>query len=294
MALAENAGNLFKSIFEGGAYAKDQEDLEFLTDDPRFNSREYEKIAYGGDVSPEMYGTPEAAAYQTISEDPRTRDFQMQALARMQGLADQSAGSAEALGRYQATSDANALAAQREAGIRNQMAMRGQGGSGMEFVLQQQAGQDAANRAQSAGLQAAQQAALQRLMGTQGVMQGASGVRGQDADIASRNAAIINAFNMANTGARNQANMANTDMRNQAMNRNADVKQGLMGQNAAIGNQSLNRSDVNRLAEMQARRQKFGMKSATRHGQAQNIGSGVGAGVGLVGDFAQMMGGGMG
>jgi hypothetical protein len=294
MALGENAGNLFKAIFEGKAYGEDQEDLSNLADDPRFNSRDYEKIGYAGDYSPGSYATPEAAQYQTVSEDPRTRDYQMQALSRMQQLADQSAGSAEALGRYNAVSDANSVAAQQNAGIRNQMAMRGQGGSGMEFVLQQQAAQNAANRAQSAGMNAAQQAALQRLMGTQGVMQGASNVRGMDANVAGRNADIINQFNMANTGARNAAAQGNVNMQNAAGLRNVEARQGLSGANAAIGNQGLNRSDVNRLAEMQARRQKFGMKSSNRHGEAQNIGSGVGAGVGLVGDFAQMAAGGMG
>jgi hypothetical protein len=198
---------------------------------PTFSDQNYGEFTSIGDYS------PEAASYQTISEDPRTRDFQMQALARMQKYADQSADSAEALGRYNAVTDANAVAAQREAGIRNQMAMRGQGGAGMEFVLQQQAAQAGANRAQAGGLNAAQQAALQRLQGTQGVMQGASNVRGMDANVASQNADIINRFNMYNTGARNDAQRMNLQSR-----------QGIANANVQQRDKSLDRRD--RTAQM--------------------------------------------
>ena len=255
-------GGLFESIF--GAIGEipqladiKQQDADWaaLDQTPGFSGADYKQQDYLGDFNPEMYGTPEAAQYQTISEDPRTRDYQMQALARMQGLADQSAGSAEALGRYNAVSDGNALAAQREAGVRNQMAMRGQGGSAMEAVLAAQGGQMGANRAQAAGLQAAQQAALQRLQGTQGVMAGASNIRGMDADVAGRNADIINKFNMYNTGNRNATNTANTDMRNAGNMRNLNTQQGIAGTNTGIANQSLDRKDRNAVGNMQAQRQ---------------------------------------
>lgn len=255
-------GGLFESVFGALGQIPQLQDIKQQDEDwaklrqtPGFSDADYKQQDYLGDFNPEMYARPEDAQYQTISEDPRTREMQMQALGRMQQYADQAANSQESLGRYNAISDGNALAAQREAGIRNQMAMRGQGGTGMEFVLQQQAGQAGANRAQSAALNAAQQAALQRLQGTQASMAGASSVRGQDANVAAMNADIINKFNMHNTQQRNAVNQANTDMTNAGNMRNLNTRQGIAGANTGIANQSLDRSDRNAVGNMQAERQ---------------------------------------
>lgn len=289
--MAGNFGDMFTGIFGGiTGLLRDKEDrerLERLPETPGFSEAPYEEVNYVGDYKPELYATPEAAQYQTISEDPRVRDYQLQALARMQKFGDQAADSAEALGRYNAVSDANALAAQQNAAIRNQMAMRGQGGAGMEFVLQQQAAQNAANRAQAGGLNAAQQAALQRLMGTQAAMAGASGIRGQDANVAAQNADIINRFNMANTQARNAAAMGNVDMQNAAGLRNVSTRQGLAATNTGIRNQSLDRQDRNRLANMNAQRQKYGMNrqiNQSTAGYAGQFAGGMGSSVDAVAD----------
>ena len=265
-----------------------------LERDPGLVTNPYQKVDYLGDFNPQQYATPEAAQYQTISEDPRVRDYQMQALARMQKFGDQAADSAESLGRYQAVSDANAVAAQNNAAIRNQMAMRGQGGAGLEFVLGQQAGQNAANRAQGGALQAAQQAALQRLMGTQAAMQGASGIRGQDANVAAQNAAIINAFNMANTQARNQTNQANVDMKNSAGLRNTNTRQGIAGTNTNIANQSQDQQNVNRMNTLQAQRDWARGRMGLNNEHTQYMQQAF-TGVGAAGDTAaNMMAGGMG
>lgn len=289
--------DMFSGMFGGGiGMQQDKEDFDALAKmrtNPGFSEANFDQVSYQGDFQPQMYGTPEAAQYQTIAEDPRVRDYQMQALARLQGFADQAANSQEALGRYNAVSDANAVAAQQNAAIRNQMAMRGQGGSGIEFALQQQAAQNAANRAQAGGLGAAQQAALQRLMGMQGVMSGASNVRGMDASVAGRNADIINQFNMANTGARNATAQGNVDMANAAGLRNLNTKQGLNATNAGIRNENLARDDRNRLTDLEAERQKFGMARQVRTGQQQNIGKFAGGMGSFVDATSDMMTGGM-
>lgn len=215
---------------------------------PEFSDGQYQAGAYSGDFAPTMYGTPEAAQYRTISVDPRTRDIAMSALQRMQGFADQAATSQEALGRTGAINDANSLAGQREGAIAAAAQRRGQGGSGLEYVLRNQAAQDGAMRAQTGGLEAAQQAALQRLMGTQATMAGAQALRGQDIGLESQNAAIINAFNMANTNARNATNTANTNLANAAGLRNLDSRQGWNNNVAGAANQNLTRSDQNAMA----------------------------------------------
>lgn len=293
-----NFADMFTGI-AGGLVGMDQdrqagEAINRLPDTPGFSQKGYGEVSYLGDFNPALYGTPEAAQYQTVAEDPRVRDYQMQALARMQNFADQAAGSQEALGRYNAVSDANAVAAQQNAGIRNQMAMRGQGGAGMEFVLQQQAAQNAANRAQAAGLGSAQQAALQRLMGTQAAMQGAGALRGQDFNAAATNADIINRFNMANTQMRNGVNMANTDMRNQTGMRNLNTRQGLAGVNTGIRNSSLDRGDRNALTNMNSTRQKYGMQRDVSNSYTQNAGKFAGGMGSFVDATADMMSGGIG
>lgn len=278
MSIGQSVGGIAAGVFESQQAAQAAADLERRDNKLKYDPRNYDTVQYAGDVTPEMYGTPEAAQYQTVAEDPRTRDYQMQALARMQGLADQAAGSQEALGRYNAVSDGNALAAQREAGIRNQMAMRGQGGSAMDFVLQAQAGQQGANRAQAAGLQAAQQAALQRLQGTQGVLAGASNVRGMDASVAGQNADIINKFNMYNTGNRNAANMGNVDMKNAAQLRNTNAKQGIMQGKATASNQSLDRNDRNIGNQHDADMGKFAMQNQLGQNYARAVGGALKSG----------------
>ncbi len=224
------------------------------------NNDRYQTPGYAGDFDPTQYKSPEAASYQTVNEDPRTRAMQMQALGRMQQFGDQAANSQESLGRQQALQDANAVAAQREAGVRNQMQMRGQGGSATEFAMAQQGGQEAANRAQMGTMNAAAQAALQRLQGTQAAYGAASGIRGQDYNTAAGNADIINRFNMHNTDARNATNNANTGMMNEAGLGNIQRRQ--VSNNAVSGtaNANVDRDNNNRQAIYNSR---FGQATAT-------------------------------
>lgn len=216
------------------------------TPDLQLNNDKYQAPTYAGDFNPAMYADPQAATYQTVTEDPRTRDMQVQALQRLQQYGDQAANSQEALGRYNAVGDANALAAQREQGIRQQMQMRGQGGSAAEFVLGQGAAQGAADRAQAGGLNAATQAALQRLQGTQAAMTGAGQLRGQDFANQAANNDVINAFNMHNTDAMNATRNANTGMTNSAGLRNLDARQGWLNGATNTNNTNIDRDNANR------------------------------------------------
>ncbi len=260
---------------------------------PEFDARDFQQVQYAGDVRPDMYGTPEAATYETISEDPRTREMAMQALQRMQGFVDQNASGQEALGRQQSLDAASQMAGSREGAIRAQAARRGQSGAGLDMVLQQQAAQAGAGQAQQGMLNANAQAALQRMMGTQGVMQGASQMRGQDADIAARNAAIINAFNMYNVGQRNMTNQANVDARNQAQYQNRGARQGVMGQNTGINNAGIMRNDQNAMNKFGAAAQRVGMINSALGGGAnaahQSGADGIEAGKVAYDNYKSMM-----
>lgn len=220
----------------------------------------YQAPNYAGDFNPAAYSDPVAAQYKTVTEDPRTREMQMQALQRLQKYGDQAADSQEALGRYNAVSDASALAAQRDAGIRNQMAMRGQGGSAAEFAMQQGSSQGAADRAQAGGLTASMQAALQRLQGTNSVLAGAGALRSQDFANESANNAVVNAFNTHNTDALNATRNANTSNTNAAGMRNLDARQGWMNGVTNTGNMNIDRDNRNRTVTHDSR---LGQATAT-------------------------------
>jgi hypothetical protein len=262
---------------------------------PQYSNAAYQDGGYSGDFTPEKYADPIAAQYQTISEDPRVRGLQMQALQRLQKYGDQAADSQESLGRYNAMSDGNAVAAQREAAIRNQMQMRGQGGSGAEFAMQQIAAQEGANRAQSGGLNSAMQAALQRLQGTNAAFGAAAGMRGQDLQVNGRNADIINAFNMHNTNALNAARAANTGLANGAQMRNLDARQNWGNNRATAFNAGLDRNDRNQTNTFSTQIQKAGLAANALGALGQQAGQsgrdGNAAGQQGFGNLKSLMGG---
>lgn len=74
---------------------------------------------------------------------------------------------------------ANQQAGAQQGAIRQQMQARGMGGSGVDFALQQQAGQDAANRAASHGFGAAMEGRRQALRSLQDYGNLAGTMRGQ-------------------------------------------------------------------------------------------------------------------
>lgn len=173
---------------------------------PEFSNSQYNAM---------QFGRPEEAQGQTISLQPGTRDAQMKAL---QNMLDQSRGLSDSgsdLSRFKAIQEANQLASSRDQAAQSNARARGVGGGGLEFAMRQQGGQDAANRAQDAGMQGAYQQALQRMQAQNNYIAGLGNLRNQDTDLASRNADVINKFNMYNVGARNAANQSNVQMGNQ-------------------------------------------------------------------------------
>jgi hypothetical protein len=239
--------------FEASADRKGAVNTLLGVPDLVLNDAEYQGPQYSGDFNPETYADPVAAQYKTVVEDPRTRELQLKALQQLQQYGNQAADSTEALGRYQAVSDASALAAQRDAAIRNQMQMRGQGGSAAEFSLQQGASQGAADRAQAGGMTAAMQAALQRLQGTQAAFGAAGQMRGQDFANNAYNNDVVNAFNMRNTEALNAARNANTNLRNSSGLRNLDARQGWMNGLTNTANVNIDRDNAIRKGTYDAR-----------------------------------------
>lgn len=160
------------------------------------------------------YAMPEDAKYQQVQIDPQDRVNQMQALQKLQGYSNGAADSELNAANYNARNNAAMQRQRSDAATMQSLSNRGVAGSGLELAMKQQASQNAANSALSGGLDAAKNNALAKLQGNNAYLQGLGSMRGQDTDLATSNANIINQFNMANSNMRNRVNMANTDMAN--------------------------------------------------------------------------------
>jgi len=218
-----------------------------------------EEFQYVGDY------IPEDADFQTISEDPALRQAQLNALSRLSGLAETGLSDADAADFMRAKLEAGQLARGRNEALKNEMAARGMLGSGSEFMLREAANQEAAQRAQMAGLEQAAAAARQRALYQQAYGDALGGLRGQDLDVNSRNADIINQFNMANTGARNEAQQQNLANR-----------QAIMGANTATRND----------AQMYNIQGKRDVAQQNYQNQLQKIGGQTGANTGMAQGYA--------
>lgn len=168
-----------------------------------------------GEYKPNLYDTPEDIKFREISLDPSLRQNQVSALEKMQTLANSRAGAQSDFERQQAMMEANRNAQNQQQAIINNAASRGQGGSMMEYMLRQQAAQDASNRAGMMGLKAASDAALERLQANGLYNQGLSNLRQQDTQLGSANADIFNKFNTLNAERARDVSMRNKDMLNQ-------------------------------------------------------------------------------
>lgn len=225
---------------------------------PEFRSDEGIDYQIAGEFNPELYSTPEEAQYALAQDSAEGRAAQLAALQQIRDASDQSVGSTSALMRNQAELDARQLAQSREQAIKQDSMRRGQVGGAASMLARQQAAQAGANQNLQAGLIGAKQAALQQLAGAQAYGGAATQLRGQDQNLAFRNADTISKFNMANTDARNQARQANTQMLNAAQASNLGNRQDVMNKNTALQMAKLGRSDTNEMAKHGAYTQKYG------------------------------------
>jgi hypothetical protein len=172
----------------------------------------------------------QTANANTVKEDPSLVSNQMDALNRMSGLSQNGLSDVDQAAYARARSDAGQISSQQTGAALQNAQDRGLSGSGMEFAMREQAGQNAANSAQSADLQQAGDAAKMRAMYTQAYGNQAGQIRGQNYNTQSGNANILNQFNMANTQQQNQTAAANTQQSNQAQLTNQQGRTGLQQQ----------------------------------------------------------------
>lgn len=181
--------------------------------------------------------SPEDVQYKTVSEDPTYKARQLALLDRLASLGETGLSDADKANYAQGIQQANQAARQRSGALMNEMKARGQGGSGLEYALREQAGQEALNRQAQQGLAQAGDSARQRALYQQAYGQQLGQQRGQDLNAKAANTDIINQFNRLNTGARNEAQLANMERQNQIAQQNYlnqvnkfSGKQNLIGQ----------------------------------------------------------------
>jgi hypothetical protein len=232
---------------------------------------DYSFLDYAGDYNPYAYATPESAQYKTVEEDPRLREIEMAALQKLVEQASGAADAKNAAARYGALDDANQLAKAREGAIRNQMERKGQGGAGLNALMQAQSAQMGANRARAGTMDAVSQAALEKLAAMQGAVGAAGQVRGQDFNVNRYNSDTINDFNKFNTAARNRVNQMNTEGMNSAQLRNLNTRQDIMGRNTGIANSNVDRKTQNRIAMNTARNNRLSSQANATMGHANML-----------------------
>lgn len=166
--------------------------------------------------TPSRYLDAETPDATLVSEDPNMRAAQLSALNSLltrsnEGITAEEQRAADLSRRKQEQTSQG----DQEAIMQN-MAARGVGGSGMEYALRQDAAQQAADTASQGGLAREATNAEQKLAALNGLMSGASSVRGQDYTANKGNADITNTFAQENSRRRNAVSAANTELANKS------------------------------------------------------------------------------
>lgn len=235
---------------------------------PEYGSDRGVQMQYAGDYAPDAYADPTLAEAQQADDSPEGRAAQLAALQSLGELTDQSVGSSSAQRRNVAELDARQLASSREGAIRQDAMRRGQLGGAADMISRQQAAQAAANQNLNAGLQGAEQAALQALAGTQAQGALAGQLRGQDLQRNMFNTNAANQFDLFNTNNLNNVARANTDMSNAAQLRNLNARQDFNNDKTDLGWQKLKRNDQNANSGFAAQMGQYGAVNNALEGQA--------------------------
>lgn len=154
-------------------------------------------------------------------------------------------------------------------GIQDEMARRGQGGSGFDLQAQLQGQQATGDRAARSSLSVAAQAQDRALQSIMGAGDMATKFRGQDFNEQSARAQAEDAINRFNTGNMQDVQSRNVGMQNRAQEQNLNNNQRIADQNVGISNdeQRYNKGLIQQNYENQVNKQKA--ISNVRAGQAQ-------------------------
>lgn len=165
-----------------------------------------------------------------ITEDPRLRDYQMQALDALGSEVSHQGMTPEDMAAFQR---ARGMAGSVDAGLRGaaeqQAAARGMGSSTGAYLGALSSGQAGVNRASEMGTQAAADARSRYLQALDQLGGQSAGVRGQDYGIARNRAEAQDAINRFNTGMKWQNAQYNQGLAQQMFDNAMGLARGRMG-----------------------------------------------------------------
>lgn len=235
------------------------EELSYNPEDAQYVMGELENL-----IEQERATELTPSEMESVAADPRLVASQMAALEQLSGLAEGGLSEADLAGLQQVRRGAASEAQAQQEAILQNMAQRGQAGSGAELIAKLKSGQAAADRAGSQGLEIArmaQQRALQALS-NQGSMAGQ--IRGQDVSEQAQRARAadqISQWNAAQAASREQRRAGATTGARMSQ---AEMQQQLEQQRAA------NRT-AQRQAQAQAQTQRTNMLLNQAGGQASQL-----------------------
>lgn len=244
--------SLFDSLFGGGGSDSNNQALKELQSLPLPVLKEYYPEVYKQviSVNPELEEavTLGNSNLENITVDPRLQQAQLNALAKLQEIADEDGMDAQFLAdSSRLRNDVNTNLRGQQDSIQQEMAMRGQGNALQESLMRQQAAQNSSNREAQLSMDLnaqAQQRALQALMQSAELgsnmeqnqfNQKSTVAQAQDQinkfnaqnlqNVRSNNTQIKNNTQMYNAeNTQNTAN-SNTDLRNKAQQYNLSLPQ---------------------------------------------------------------------
>lgn len=241
-----------------------------------------DQYQYLGDYAPLLEQLQQAgpSAMGDVAVDPRLKQQQMDALSQLAGLSQTGLSQADLAALEQTRRAAAAESQAKQGQILQEMAQRGQGGSGAELIARLKSAQSGADRQSAEGLQIARDAQARAL---QALSQGAGlagSVRGQEfgeqSDIA-RARDVVNQFNtqnaqnvqQRNVGGQNQAQAANIQARQELSNQNV----GLQNQQQQANKGLLQQQFQNAIQKAGGIAQNYGQQAGLAQQQAANTGT---------------------
>lgn len=267
-----------------------------------------EKFKQEGTLTPAMEQEIQLQASKVgqIKEAPELKDAQLNALRMIQKRGQVGLTPEDRMAFNQLRQETQRDAEGKRQQIMQQMAARGQGGSGAELIAQLQAGQSGADRQSAEGDRIAAAASQNALQAMSQAGQLGGQIRGQDFSVNQARAGAddqnaMQQFNQAvsrqtrNVGNSNQAQQYNLGQAQDVSNRNVSQSNAeTQRQNQAkmdYWNAMLGRAQMRSGALMGAANM-ANQQAQQKAGMWQSIGSGVGAGAGAMAGSGMFSGGG--
>lgn len=247
-AIASIGGGVLGNMMSGGDSSEAsanqrralQAILELQAPSLKDQSLDLEQYLSQGELNPMLEGAlqQEASGMANIQTDPRLKNAQLDALARMEKIG--ASGGMDDLAKaqmFEARNNASAEANAQNMAIQENMARRGMGGGGLELLQKMTSNQNANQRLASSDMNAnaqAQARALDAIM-NQGNLAGQMNT--QDFNQKSQQAQAQDAINQFNIQNSQNVQARNVASKNNAQATNLQNRQNLSNQNVDLKNQ---------------------------------------------------------